>query len=69
MIQKFATRDAFEPLRTGAYSKSILEEYSMRQRSDYPTFSDAELQRRHQAFYGLMEQEGVDAALMYGGRR
>jgi Xaa-Pro aminopeptidase len=41
----------------------------MRQRSDYPTFSDAELQRRHKAFYGLMEQEGVDAALIYGSGR
>jgi hypothetical protein len=33
----------------------------MRQRSDYPTFSDAELERRHRADYGLMEQEGIDA--------
>ena len=41
----------------------------MRQRSDYPTFSDAELERRHQAFYKLMEQEGVDAALIYGSGR
>ena len=41
----------------------------MRQRSDYPTFSDVELQRRHQAFYKLMEQEGVDAALIYGSGR
>jgi Xaa-Pro aminopeptidase len=41
----------------------------MRQRSDYPTFSDAELERRHQAFYGLMEHEGVDAALIYGSGR
>ncbi|HYA30370.1 MAG TPA: aminopeptidase P family N-terminal domain-containing protein, partial [Acidobacteriota bacterium] len=41
----------------------------MRQRSDYPTFSDAELARRHQAFYRLMEQEGVDAALIYGSGR
>jgi Xaa-Pro aminopeptidase len=41
----------------------------MRQRSDYPTFSDAELQRRHKAFYGLMEQEGVNAALIYGSGR
>ena len=41
----------------------------MRQRSDYPTFSDTELERRHQAFYGLMEQEGVDAALIYGSGR
>lgn len=41
----------------------------MRQRSDYPTFTDDELNRRHQAFYGLMEQEGVDAALVYGSGR
>ena len=41
----------------------------MRQRSDYPTFSDDELNRRHKAFYGLMEQEGVDAALIYGAGR
>ena len=41
----------------------------MRQRTDYPTFSDAELERRHKAFYGLMEQEGVDAVLVYGSGR
>jgi len=41
----------------------------MRQRSDYPTFSDDELNRRHRAFYGLMEQEGVDAVLIYGSGR
>jgi Xaa-Pro aminopeptidase len=41
----------------------------MRQRSDYPTFSDAEIQRRHQAVYRLMEQEGVDALLVYGSGR
>ena len=41
----------------------------MRQRSDYPTFSDAELERRHQAFYTSMEQEGVDAVLIYGSGR
>jgi Xaa-Pro aminopeptidase len=41
----------------------------MRQRTDYPTFSDDELNRRHKAFYGLMEQEGVDAALIYGSGR
>src|SRR5262245_18909843 len=41
----------------------------MRQRSDYPTFSDAEIQRRHQAVYGLMAQEGVDAVLFYGSGR
>ena len=41
----------------------------MRQRSDYPTFSDAELERRHQVVHGLMEQEGVDATLFYGSGR
>ena len=41
----------------------------MRQRSDYPTFSDAELERRHKAVYSLMEQEGVDALLFYGSGR
>jgi Xaa-Pro aminopeptidase len=44
-------------------------EKSMRQRSDYPTFTDDELNRRHQAFYALMEQEGVDAVLVYGSGR
>ena len=41
----------------------------MRQRSDYPTFSDAELERRHKAVYRLMDQEGVDALLFYGSGR
>ena len=41
----------------------------MRQRSDYPTFTDAEIERRHKAVYGLMEQEGVDAVLFYGSGR
>lgn len=41
----------------------------MRQRSDYPTFTDAELERRHKAVYNLMEQEGVNAALFYGSGR
>jgi Xaa-Pro dipeptidase len=41
----------------------------MRQRSDYPTFSDAELDRRHKSVYALMEQEGVDAVLFYGSGR
>jgi len=48
---------------------AFLEEFFMRQRSDYPTFSDAELDRRHKAVYRLMEQEGVDAALFYGSGR
>jgi Xaa-Pro aminopeptidase len=41
----------------------------MRQRQDYPTFSDQELERRHRAVYALMEQEGVDAVLFYGSGR
>jgi Xaa-Pro aminopeptidase len=41
----------------------------MRQRHDYPTFSDQELERRHQAVYGLMEAEGIDAILFYGSGR
>lgn len=41
----------------------------MRQRSDYPTFSDHEMTRRHQATQKLMDQEGVDALLVYGSGR
>jgi Xaa-Pro aminopeptidase len=41
----------------------------MRRREDYPTFSDDEIQRRHQAIYRLMEQESVDALLFYGSGR
>lgn len=41
----------------------------MRQRSDYPTFSDAEIERRHKVVYRLMDQEGVDAILFYGSGR
>ncbi len=41
----------------------------MRQRSDYPTFSDGEIATRHQAVYKLMEQENVDALLTYGSGR
>ncbi|HET9883625.1 MAG TPA: M24 family metallopeptidase [Candidatus Binatia bacterium] len=41
----------------------------MRQRSDYPTFSDQEIASRHQAVYRLMEQENVDALLVYGSGR
>jgi Xaa-Pro aminopeptidase len=41
----------------------------MRQRQDYPTFSDEELERRHRAVYALIEQEGVDAMLFYGSGR
>lgn len=41
----------------------------MRQRSDYPTFSDAEIDRRHKTVYRLMEQEKVEALLVYGSGR
>jgi Xaa-Pro aminopeptidase len=41
----------------------------MRQRSDYPTFSDQEMSRRHKAIQALMDQEGVDALLVYGTGR
>jgi Xaa-Pro aminopeptidase len=41
----------------------------MRQRSDYPTFSDEEMARRHRAIQALMDQEGVDALLVYGSGR
>ena len=41
----------------------------MRQRSDYPTFSDGEIATRHQSVYKLMEQENVDALLVYGSGR
>ena len=41
----------------------------MRQRSDYPTFSDQEMVRRHSAIQTLMEQERVDALLVYGAGR
>jgi Xaa-Pro dipeptidase len=41
----------------------------MRQRSDYPTFSDPEMTRRHKAVEHLMEQEGIDALLVYGTGR
>jgi Xaa-Pro dipeptidase len=41
----------------------------MRQRSDYPTFSDQEIATRHQSVYRLMEQENVDALLVYGSGR
>jgi hypothetical protein len=38
----------------------------MRQRSDYPTFSDQEITRRHKSVYNLMDQEEADALLVYG---
>jgi Xaa-Pro aminopeptidase len=41
----------------------------MRQRSDYPTFSDHEIARRHAAVYKLMNEDGLDALLVYGSGR
>jgi Xaa-Pro aminopeptidase len=41
----------------------------MRQRSDFPTFSDQEMGARHKALYKLMSQEGVEALLVYGTGR
>ena len=41
----------------------------MRQRSDFPTFSDQEMANRHKAVYTLMNQNGVDALLAYGTGR
>ena len=41
----------------------------MRQRSHYPTFSDQEITSRHKSVYRLMEQENVDALLVYGSGR
>jgi Xaa-Pro aminopeptidase len=41
----------------------------MRQRSDYPTFSDEEMAKRHRSIQALMDREGVDALLVYGTGR
>ena len=41
----------------------------MRQRSDYPTFSDQEMARRHNAIQSLMDQEEVEGLLVYGSGR
>ncbi len=41
----------------------------MRQRSDYPIFSDQEITRRHNAVYALLDREAVDALLVYGTGR
>jgi Xaa-Pro dipeptidase len=41
----------------------------MRQRSDYPTFSDNEMAARHKNVELLMDQEGVNAILVYGSGR
>ena len=57
------------PQRFARMTINSMGDNFMRQRSDYPTFTDDELNRRHQAFYGLMQQEGVDAVLIYGSGR
>jgi len=41
----------------------------MRERADYPTFSDQEIARRHEATYTLMDREQVSALLVYGNGR
>jgi Xaa-Pro aminopeptidase len=41
----------------------------MRRRSDFPTFSDAEMAQRYSSVEGLMEEEKVDALLVYGTGR
>ena len=41
----------------------------MRQRSEYPTFSDQEMATRHKKIESLMDQEQVDALLVYGTGR
>jgi Xaa-Pro dipeptidase len=41
----------------------------MRQRSDYPIFSNQEMTRRHAAIRSLMEEEQLDALLVYGTGR
>jgi Xaa-Pro dipeptidase len=41
----------------------------MRQRSDYPIFSAEEIAARHKKIEDLMDQEGVNALLVYGAGR
>lgn len=41
----------------------------MRQRSDFPTFSDHEMAARHKAAHNLMDQQGVEGLLVYGSGR
>ncbi|HWO41916.1 MAG TPA: M24 family metallopeptidase, partial [Candidatus Eisenbacteria bacterium] len=41
----------------------------MRQRSDFPTFSEQEMQARHKTVEALMEQENVEGLLVYGAGR
>lgn len=41
----------------------------MRERSQFPTFSDAEMAARHASVASLMEQSNLDALLVYGAGR
>jgi Xaa-Pro dipeptidase len=41
----------------------------MRQRSDYPNFSNEEMANRHRTIYDLLNQGQVDALLIYGSGR
>ncbi len=41
----------------------------MRERSQFPTFSDAEMAARHDKARALMDQSGVEALLVYGAGR
>jgi Xaa-Pro dipeptidase len=67
VLQQFKPNSS---LRAGSFFiGNLREDIFMRQRSDYPTFSDEEITRRHRAVYNLMAQEGVDALLVYGSGR
>jgi Xaa-Pro dipeptidase len=41
----------------------------MRQKSDFPCFSEAEMSARHAKTHALMESEGLDGLLVYGAGR
>lgn len=41
----------------------------MRQRSDFPTFSDQEMKARHERVQALMDEAGAEALLVYGTGR
>src|SRR5258706_508145 len=41
----------------------------MRDRSQFPTFSDGEMSARHQSVAALMDEAGLDALLVYGAGR
>jgi Xaa-Pro dipeptidase len=68
-FDSFDDRDHLHPSTRQSLNIPRQEGIRMRQRSDYPTFSDAEIERRHKVVYGLMDQEGVDAILFYGSGR